>query len=486
MRKLFRVLFVSTLLSATLVFFLSADDQIPIETGSPLSSDLVLSGDTRVSREFRLTVPPDAVELTISVTESPVPLQVLVRTGGGSILSVHDSGQSAGSHRLHRLGTPALPTGPLLIEVSHQPDSSSVRTSPTRIPFVIDTRIARLELASVVRPGQSVSGTLEPGRGMVSVHAIDVPATAEVLRFDVAGAAGTIDLFAFYEDLRGDLRTADHRAVSPLGQESLVIGGSSGRVLIPGRWYVVVTDQTARRFVDSFELFVRFDADPPAELRAIPDIPSGRTGLQGVLDATAQVITSQGSGSAVFIGENGYLLTNDHVVSGPGIGGTGLPVIAMTLDRGVPPRELFRAIIVDRDPLRDLALLRVESGLYGQPLPDDIRFPSVPLTSARNLVYGETLTFTGYPRFGGRGSRATVTVSRGIVAGFEVVPEGMVLKTDATIGPGNSGGAAVNAAYELIGLPAEVMGLGSSGIGYIVSTDMIPPRWLLLAGAAGE
>lgn len=485
MRHCFRVLSLSLLLFSTLVVVLPADDRQPLEIGTPVASELVSNGDSRVFREYRLDVSPDAVSLTLSMSGSPVPLEILVRDGGGAILAVHDSGRLGENLELHRLGSPALPTGPLLVEVSYQPRSGDPGGVPSRIPFVIEAQVADIELASVVRPGARVSGILDPERGMVSVYAVDVPANARVLRFDVAGAAGALDLYVFYEDLRGDLRSADHRATSPLGQESLIIGGDSGRTLLPGRWYVAITDQTARRFVDSFELYTRFDEGPPEQLLEFPELVRGREGLPGVLDATVQVITPAGSGSAVLIGEAGYLLTNDHVLSGLGTGAS-LPVIALTLDPGVPPRELFRAIIVERDPVRDLALLRIESGLYGQPLPSGYRFPFVPVGSARELEFGDSLTFTGYPRFGGRGSRATITVSRGIVAGFEIVPEGLVLKTDAAIGPGNSGGAAVNSRYELVGLPAEVMGLGSSGIGYIISSGMIPPRWLILAGVSTE
>ncbi|MFP4509966.1 MAG: serine protease [Spirochaetaceae bacterium] len=485
MRDAFRILSAALLLFAMLAAHVSADDRQPLEIGTPIASELVSNGDSRVFREFRLDVSPDAVSLTLSLSGSPVPLEILVRDGGGTILAVHDSGTLGQDLELHRLGNPALPTGPLLVEVSYQPRSDDPSDIPPRIPFMIEARVADIELVSVVRPGAPVSGILDPERGMVGVYAVDVPANARVLRFDVAGAAGALDLYAFYEDLRGDLRSADHRSTGPLGQESLIIGGDSGRTLLPGRWYVAITDPFARRFLDSFELYTRFDEDPPEQLLEFPELSRGREGLAGVLDATVQVITPAGNGSGVLIGNGGYLLTNDHVLAGVEVGGL-RPVIAMTLDPGVPPRELFRAIIVERDPVRDLALVRIESGLYGQPLPSGYRFPAVPVASARELEFGDSLTFTGYPRFGGRGSRATITVSRGIVAGFEVVPEGLVLKTDAAIGPGNSGGAAVNSRYELVGLPAEVMGLGSSGIGYIISSGMIPPRWLVLAGVRNE
>ncbi len=480
---IFRSLFPIALLAVIVLQPLCGSDVIPVEAGIPVHGELAPERGARASREFRLTVPADAVSLSISVTDAPVPLEILVRTGSGSILAVHDTGQSGGSLVLQRLGTPALPTGPLLVEISFQARPSDVAQPPTRIPFVLEAELVMIELAEVLRPGQRGQGILEPDRGMVNAFAIDVPATADALRFDVSGAAGTLDLFVFFEELRGDLRTADHRSVSPLGQESILIGGDSGRTILPGRWFVVVTDQTARRFVDSFEVIASFDSDPPRELLGFPDLPLNRGGLQGVLDATVQVVTPRGSGSAVFISETGYLLTNQHVIADFSAGGWGLPVIAVTLDPGVPPRELFRAIVVEEDPVRDLALLRIESGLYGQPVPPGYLFPSIPVASPAGLTFGDTLLFTGYPRFGGRGSRATITVSSGIVAGFELVPDGLVLKTDATIGPGNSGGAAVNSRYELVGLPAEVMGLGSSGIGYIVSTGMIPPRWLALAGA---
>jgi S1-C subfamily serine protease len=64
---------------------------------------------------------------------------------------------------------------------------------------------------------------------------------------------------------------------------------------------------------------------------------------------------------------------------------------------------------------------------------------------------GDTMTIVGYPGLGGQG----VTVTRGIHSGIQTVAgePGTYFKTDTELNPGNSGGTAINAAGDLVGVP---------------------------------
>jgi len=83
------------------------------------------------------------------------------------------------------------------------------------------------------------------------------------------------------------------------------------------------------------------------------------------------------------------------------------------------------------------------------------------------------------PRSPPFGSLASVTLTRGVVSGFDTTKSGVVLKTDASIGAGNSGGAALDAGFHLIGVPvgavedAEV----TSQLGYVLPVSLIPAEW---------
>jgi len=141
-----------------------------------------------------------------------------------------------------------------------------------------------------------------------------------------------------------------------------------------------------------------------------------------------------GAGAGVVWSADGLILTNNHVV------GRRPPVVILQDDRE------FGAQLVARNPDMDLALLSIAAtGLT--PLPPAAGAPRV----------GEAVFAFGHPW----GQRNIVT--RGIVSavlsaqtrGGEHFP---VIRSDATLAPGNSGGPLVNASGEVIGLNAMIMG----------------------------
>ncbi len=81
---------------------------------------------------------------------------------------------------------------------------------------------------------------------------------------------------------------------------------------------------------------------------------------------------------------------------------------------------------------------------------------------------------------GGAGSRVSVTLTKGIISGLMRFYDGYLYKTDAEMNPGNSGGAVVNAFYELIGLPTTIVGDASGKMGFIHPVSLLPPSWLML------
>lgn len=159
-----------------------------------------------------------------------------------------------------------------------------------------------------------------------------------------------------------------------------------------------------------------------------------------------------GSGSVV--SAHGHILTNFHVlgdlqtsqlhnrdslilIAVPPLGqSTAAPVIR------------YRAVLVKADYDLDLALLQISATEDGRALPPDLGLTPLPIGDSDTVQIGDELTIIGYPGLGG----ATVTITRGIVAGY--LPNEGWLKTDAEINPGNSGGAAINRAGQLVGVPS--------------------------------
>ena len=162
-------------------------------------------------------------------------------------------------------------------------------------------------------------------------------------------------------------------------------------------------------------------------------------------------------GSGVVIDEEGYLLTNDHVVRRA-------DKITVKFCTGT---NVYSATIVASDPKSDVALLKLNAR------PGE-KFKAIQLAREDDLLLGETVLALGNP-FGLGGS-----VSRGILSSkSRVLPKegealniGNWLQTDAPINLGNSGGPLVNLRGELIGINVavlgEVMGQQAQGIGFAI------------------
>jgi putative serine protease PepD len=185
-------------------------------------------------------------------------------------------------------------------------------------------------------------------------------------------------------------------------------------------------------------------------------------------------VTSQSesdTGSGVVLRPDGYILTNNHVVSAAS-GGAG--TVSVTFNDG----SSDSAKIVGTDPLDDLAVVKVaKSGLT-----------AASLGNSSQLQVGDPVLAVGSPL------GLTGTVTAGIVSALnrpvetqqesqpqQIDPFGFnfngnqgqpaqptvidAIQTDAAINPGNSGGPLVNAAGQVIGINSAIASLGSSGLG---------------------
>jgi len=163
-----------------------------------------------------------------------------------------------------------------------------------------------------------------------------------------------------------------------------------------------------------------------------------------VLRATRRGRVPAGAGSAVVLSPDGFLLTSAHVVAG-----------GDRLGRAtfVDGREIgFR--VVGADPLSDLAVLRSEA---------DELVPAA-LGDAARLRVGQLVVAIGNPHgFAGSVTAGVVSaLGRSLPArsGATMRMIDNVIQTDAALNPGNSGGALVNSAGELVGVNTAVAGVG--------------------------
>ena len=159
-----------------------------------------------------------------------------------------------------------------------------------------------------------------------------------------------------------------------------------------------------------------------------------------------------GSGSGVIISNDGYIVTNNHVIQDAN-------EIEVTLN----DNRKYSASIVGADPSTDIAVLKIdESGLQ-----------AIPIGNSDDLRIGEWVLAVGNP------FNLTSTVTAGIVSAkarninllndrsrADIVPIESFIQTDAAVNPGNSGGALVNTDGQLIGINTAIASQTGSYSGY--------------------
>jgi serine protease Do len=164
-------------------------------------------------------------------------------------------------------------------------------------------------------------------------------------------------------------------------------------------------------------------------------------------------------GSGFFISEDGYILTNSHVVSGG-------QRITVTLASG----SQKIAELVGEDPDTDLAVLKVRGN----------SFPFIELGDSDAIQVGEWVLAVGNP-FPEQGLDRTVTVGvvsakgrRGLNFGYDSPEYQNYIQTDAAINPGNSGGPLVDLDGYVIGINAAIASTAgqSAGIGFAIPSNL--------------
>lgn len=163
-------------------------------------------------------------------------------------------------------------------------------------------------------------------------------------------------------------------------------------------------------------------------------------------------------GSAVFISRDGLVATNYHVISfeSPQTGAERVyDELFINLSNenltslSLAKRFRLKPVMINKS--QDLALLRVVADGGGQTLSSSNNFPFLELGDSRAVKLLEDIFIIGFPEKGG----ATVTINTGVVEGKDTLNNW--IKTDARLIHGNSGGAAVNARGQLIGIPTKVV-----------------------------
>jgi serine protease Do len=235
-------------------------------------------------------------------------------------------------------------------------------------------------------------------------------------------------------------------ATAPAGVVPPAVAGASYAPVVERVMPAVVTIRVEKR-----ASFTPTDQQMPDELfrrffgGEAPQAPRGQR--------TPQRRVERGLGSGVIVSKDGYILTNNHVVDS-----------ADTVKIELPDRRTYTAKVVGTDPATDLAVVKIDAS----------NLPTLVVGDSDAVKVGDVVLAIGNPLGIGE------TVTSGIVsAKGRQTPTGDdgyqdFLQTDAAINHGNSGGALVNTAGELVGINSQILSPsdGNIGLGFAIPSNM--------------
>jgi serine protease Do len=161
----------------------------------------------------------------------------------------------------------------------------------------------------------------------------------------------------------------------------------------------------------------------------------------------------RGLGSGVTVSADGYIITNHHVIDG-----------AEDIRVEYTGAKMYRAKLIGSDPPSDLAVLKITAS----------SLPVLPLGDSDKVRVGDVVLAIGNPLGVGQTVTAGIISAKGRSTGLSDGSFEDFLQTDAPVNRGNSGGALVNTAGELVGINSQILSPsgGNIGIAFAIPSNM--------------
>lgn len=230
----------------------------------------------------------------------------------------------------------------------------------------------------------------------------------------------------------------------------------------PPQMVIQVNDQKTARIVNLEDKDPKQVNRAPGEQANFATVLDFRAISRRVTPAVVNIVSRGATGyrlsggSGVIISSGGYIITNNHVIQD-----------ATTIDVTLNNRRTYNALVIGKDPQTDLALIKI----------DEVNLQPLSYANSDLVDVGEWVLAVGNP------FNLASTVTAGIVSakarniniltGSYAVES--FIQTDATVNPGNSGGALVNTNGELIGINTAIItesGL-SEGYSFAIPSNLV-------------
>jgi serine protease Do len=203
---------------------------------------------------------------------------------------------------------------------------------------------------------------------------------------------------------------------------------------------------------------IRVEAKATPQMTQLPQFPEGSPfgdlfGQRGRGGRQMPPQVQRGLGSGVIVSKDGYILTNNHVIDN-----------ATKISVELSDRRIVDGKLIGADPASDLAVVKI----------DQNNLPVLPVGDSNVMRVGDVVLAVGNPLGIGQTVTMGIVSAKGRSTGTGDGSYEDFLQTDAAINSGNSGGALVNTAGELVGINSQIVSPsgGNIGIGFAVPSNM--------------
>lgn len=386
-------------------------------------------------------------------------------------------GQALRSINLSRFSAPRLADGLYYGVVVYH----SSRPHTETINFQLTLKEKSLPIAATLTPNKAATykmgGSLE---NQTAFYEISLPVEAKNLRVDIFECATDVDLYLFAgkPDYRLDYAIAKGETYA--GCESLLLSSQTKPAYQPGqKYFLMIYDRHPSMTQDKISFVVTTQKEAALVARkamTLPVVTENRR--QNALSATVELLCEQSTGTGFIVSPKGYILTALHVLKRAD-GTLSKSIIgAVNLDEKKAAAERFRLKLIASDEKNDIALLKIDSMLFGAFPTEVTTLPFFTLGGASTVEMGDTLLTLGYPKSGGGSSKNSVKMARGILSGYERRQGVDFIVSDIKADAGNSGGPVFDSLYRLVGISQSLLQSDYSYLLSIFPIEALPPSWL--------